>query len=189
MISLANKTLHTEPRAARLPKSMSFVPVTALFANGLLSWLPIIASVVMGAFGGLILLVGLGFLFQTVWLMCSGSRVIATVMGYRNEEEEFYHHEDISGHTLAERTSVTFQVPVFTFDDDNGQTHEVAGMGTMKKRFQKGDQVALIYSPSNPKRCIVDDFLNKWVTALSAFFVGVILLIFPAYMVFTWFAG
>ena len=167
---------------------MLFVPVTALFANGLLSWLPFIASVVMGALGGLVLLVGLGFFFQTLWLLCCGSCVMATAIGYRNEEEEFYHHEDISGHTLAESTSATFEVPVFIFDDDNGQTHEVAGMGTMKKRFQKGDQVALIYSRSNPKRCIVDDFLHKWVTALSAFFVGVILLIFPAYIAFTWIA-
>ncbi len=66
---------------------MSFVMLTAnLIANALLGWFPIIASVLMGALGALLLLVSLGYLFQTLWLLCCGHRVIATVVDYRNEQ-------------------------------------------------------------------------------------------------------
>ncbi len=149
-----------------------------------MNWILIIAYVTMGALGGLLLLVSLAFVFHTLWLLCSGRRVMATVVGYRNEEEEFYHHTDVRGHFSGETTSVTFHVPVFTFVDDNGATHEAEGMGTMKKRFQKGDRVVLIYLPRNPKRCVVDDFINKWVPALTAFAIGAILSALPAWWLF-----
>ena len=159
-----------------------------LIPEGLFDWIPTVVAAVLGVVGGILLLISVGLLFQTLWLLCCGRRVIATVAGYRNEEEEFHHHRDDAPRVGDRTTSVTFHTPVFTFDDENGQTHEVEGMGNMKKRLQKGDQVVLIYSPRNPKRCVVDDFVNKWVPALIAFFIAVIISLFPAFMLFSWVA-
>ncbi|HTW94986.1 MAG TPA: DUF3592 domain-containing protein [Tepidisphaeraceae bacterium] len=58
--------------------------------------------------------------------------------------------------------------PVFVFKDSSGKSHRVySGVSTYPPEFQVGQQIRVLYSPTDPGSAEIDSFVDTWIVPLA----------------------
>jgi len=103
------------------------------------------ARVILGI-GGLIVAGGLILAYGSLSLVLYGERAPGVVTELRRE-----------GNMYA---------PVLRFRLPSGEAHEVKALGSGAPEFAVGDEVTVLYAPTNPDNFVIDDFDQLWLSAI-----------------------
>jgi hypothetical protein len=131
--------------------------------------------------------------FLKLLLMLGGSAVVTIAIIVLTMSFLLYHHTHRFVLTASRaQGTVTKMVeqsgnnyyPVYTFQDSQGNRHEIySSWGSNPPAYKIGDTVSVIYPPNNPEQAEIDDFLHLWLfmAMLTAFgffdlLIGLVLL-------------
>lgn len=138
------------------------------------SWLDhiglFVVIVPLGGLGLLLVIGGLLSVLQQIRMLAFGRRTTGTVLGYRDQDEEFV------GFRRQQTITGTFQIPRYRFIDEQGQAHEADAIGAKRPRYQIGESVPVIYLENRPTTCMINHVLDAWGGPLMMLAVGLVLL-------------
>ncbi|MGB3612836.1 MAG: DUF4870 domain-containing protein [Elainellaceae cyanobacterium] len=69
--------------------------------------------------------------------------------------------------------------PVIEFQDDSGETYRLSSLWwSSRPTHEKGESVAVLYSPTDPNRALVNRWIEKWLPMTLAIAISAIFLLF-----------
>jgi hypothetical protein len=119
----------------------------------------------------------------------AGPRLLTIALGFAAYLGAFLHRSVSATGTLASLSPMhndegeLYYVPSFTFAAIDGQTYTVtSNTGSNPPEFAVGQQVRVLYDPSNPHRAKIGTFVQLWIFPLCFGFSGLIAIIMGIFL-------
>jgi len=120
-----------------------------------------------------LVVVPLGMLASSMYWLNSRSSWLTTLSPSQGTVTQILEQSGDDGDILYQ--------PVIEFQDDSGETYRLSSLWwSSPPTYDKGESVAVLYPPTDPRRAIVNRWVDKWLPPTVATVISAVLVLFAS---------